>query len=104
MLDDLVKCIETLKFRMESHAASLQANEWRTRTQLIDPLLCVLGWDVSDPELVTPEHNVGPKRVDLCVAAARRRNRCCYGSQSIKYDILRREPGADDKLFDQRGH
>lgn len=67
MLDDLVKCIETLKFRMESHAASLQANEWRTRTQLIDPLLCVLGWDVSDPELVTPEHNVGPKRVDYAL-------------------------------------
>lgn len=59
MLDDLVKCIEMLQKRMVFHAESLQANEWRTRTQLIDPLLCVLGWDVSDPELVTPEFNVG---------------------------------------------
>ena len=62
MLDNLVKCIETLKSRMENHAASLQANEWRTRTQLIDPMLCVLGWDVSDPELVTPEYNTGGKK------------------------------------------
>ena len=62
MLDELVTCIETLKSRMESHAASLQANEWRTRTQLIDPMLCVLGWDVSDPELVTPEYNTGGKK------------------------------------------
>ncbi len=67
MLDDLVKCIEKLKSRMESHAASLQANEWRTRTQLIDPLLCVLGWDVSDPALVTPEYNVGRSRADYAL-------------------------------------
>ena len=67
MLNDLVNCIETLKSRMQSHAASLQANEWRTRTQLIDPLLCVLGWDVSDPVLVTPEYNVGRSRADYAL-------------------------------------
>ena len=34
MLDELVTCIETLKTRMEIHAASLQAIEWRTRTPI----------------------------------------------------------------------
>ncbi len=62
MLDQLLGCIETLRERMTTHANSLQANEWRTRTQLIDPMLCVLGWDVSDPELVTPEYNTGGKK------------------------------------------
>ncbi|MYB62835.1 MAG: hypothetical protein F4X69_15870 [Gemmatimonadetes bacterium] len=62
MLDELVKCIETLQRRMIIHAESLRANEWRTRTQLIDPLLCVLGWEVTDPAIVTPEYNVGGGR------------------------------------------
>ena len=41
---------------MKDHRNSLQRNETRTRMSLIDPLLCMLGWDVSDPELVTPEY------------------------------------------------
>lgn len=73
MLDELVTCIETLKTRMEIHAASLQANEWRTRTQLIDPLLCVLGWDVSDPDLVVPEYNTGgQKRADYALLLSKK--------------------------------
>ncbi len=67
MLDELLGCIETLRKRMTTHATSLQANEWRTRTQLIDPLLCALGWDVSDPVLVTPEYNVGRSRADYAL-------------------------------------
>ena len=31
---------------------------------LIDPLLTALGWDVSDPSLVTPEYSVGKGRAD----------------------------------------
>ena len=59
MLDDLVATIETLKTRIRDHGDSLRQNEYRTRTALIDPLLKVLGWDVSDPSLVTPEYKVG---------------------------------------------
>ena len=57
-LDDLVSMIETLQQRIGTHRQSLQQNEIRTRTALIDPLLTALGWDVSDPGLVTPEHSV----------------------------------------------
>ena len=56
MLDDLVGVIETLKTRIQDHRADLQASETRTRMALIDPLLTALGWDASDPRLVTPEY------------------------------------------------
>lgn len=70
MLDELVNCIEKLRKRMENHIESLQANEWRTRTQLIDPLLSALSWDVSDPQLVVPEYNTGGAKTGrLCVIA-----------------------------------
>ena len=66
-LDDLVSVIETLQQRIRDHGTSLRENETRTRMALIDPLLTVLGWDVSDPALVTPEYNVGGKRADYAL-------------------------------------
>lgn len=67
MLDDLVSVIETLQQRIATHRQSLQQNETRTRTALIDPLLTALGWDVSDPAMVTPEYNVSGKRADYAL-------------------------------------
>ena len=57
-LDGLVNVIETLQQRILDHRTTLQGNETRTRMALIDPLLTALGWDVSDPALVTPEYSV----------------------------------------------
>ena len=67
LLDDLVGVIETLKERIAAHGASLRENETRTRMALIDPLLQALGWDVSDPEMVTPEYSVGTSRADYAL-------------------------------------
>jgi len=64
---DLINVIETIRRRIEAHRQSLQQNETRTRTALIDPLLTALGWDVSDPGLVTPEYNVGQGRADYAL-------------------------------------
>ena len=64
MLDELVDVIETLKARIDAHRDTLQANETRTRVSLIDPLLCALGWDTADPELVTLEYDVRGKKAD----------------------------------------
>ena len=58
MLEDLVQVIEMLKQRIHDHSPTLRENETRTRMALIDPLLTVLGWDVSNPALVTPEYRV----------------------------------------------
>lgn len=65
--DHLLSVIEILKERIRIHRPSLQQNETRTRTALIDPLLTALGWDVSDPGLVTPEYGVGQGRVDYAL-------------------------------------
>ena len=73
LLDELVGVIETLKQRIRTHGATLRTNEIRTRVALIDPLLVALGWDVSDPALVTPEYTVGEGRADYAL----------HGSESI---------------------
>ncbi|MCY4172856.1 MAG: hypothetical protein OXF25_02020 [Cyanobacteria bacterium MAG CAR3_bin_5] len=65
--DDLLGVIEILKERIRIHRQLLQQNETRTRVALIDPLLTALGWDVSDPGLVTPEYSVGQGRVDYAL-------------------------------------
>ena len=58
LLDDLTGVIESLRERIGTHRASLGENETRTRMALVDPLLMALGWDVSDPAVVTPEFKV----------------------------------------------
>ncbi len=64
LLGPLVDAIETAKTRIKDHGASLKADETRTRLALIDPVLGALGWDVSDPRMVTPEYNVRGHRPD----------------------------------------
>lgn len=66
-LDDLVSVIEMLQQRIATHRQSLQQNEIRTRAALIDPMLTALGWDVSDPAVVTPEYAVGEGRADYAL-------------------------------------
>ena len=66
-LDDLVSVVETLQKRIQEHGATLRENETRTRLALIDPLLRALGWDVSDPALVTPEYNVSGRWADYAL-------------------------------------
>ncbi len=67
MLDDLVTAIQTVKARIRDHRDSLSQNEYRTRISLIDPVLNALGWDVSDPALVTHEYAVGNGRADYAL-------------------------------------
>lgn len=67
LLDDLVEVIETLKARIDDHGTVLRENETRTRMALIDPLLTALGWDTSDPALVTPEYSISHGRADYAL-------------------------------------
>ena len=67
MLDELVDVIETLKSRIDKHRSDLQKDETRTRMALINPLLQVLGWDTSDPGLVTPEYSLSNGRADYAL-------------------------------------
>ena len=68
-LDNFVSVITTLQQRIREHGTTLRSSEARTRVALIDPLLTALGWDVSDPVLVTPEYNVNGKFADYALLA-----------------------------------
>ena len=72
LLDELVTAINNVKGLLSGvHKTILSQNEYRTRLALIDPILKALGWDVSNPELVTPEYPVegkpNSKRVDYAL-------------------------------------
>ena len=67
LLQPLVEVIETVKRRIAEHGASLRENEIRTRLALIDPVLHALGWDVSDPAVVTPEFTTPNGRADYAL-------------------------------------
>ena len=66
-LDDLVARIELLRARIRAHSAALRENETRTRMALIDPLMHALGWDISDPGMVTPEYKVSSGWADYAL-------------------------------------
>ena len=63
----LASCIENLQARIRDHRGSLCNNELRTRISLIDPLLCALGWDVSDPGVVLLEYSIGKVKADYAL-------------------------------------
>ena len=67
LLDDLVNAIQTVQARIREHGNSLSQNEYRTRISLIDPVLNALGWDVSDPRLVTIEDQYSGGRPDYAL-------------------------------------
>ncbi len=67
MLDDLTKCIESIQDKIDRYGESLRKDETRTRNVLVDPLLRTLGWDVSDPGLVTVEFDAGHGRADYAL-------------------------------------
>ncbi len=58
VLDELHELIETLRSRIDLHAAELQKSEALTRYSLVDPLLRSLNWDTADPSQVVPEYSV----------------------------------------------
>lgn len=66
-LDDLQATIEKLQDKIETHRPYFSGNETATRQVLIDPLLLVLGWDVSDPEQVALEYAAGGGRADYAL-------------------------------------
>ena len=67
LLDDLVTAIQTVQQRIREHGNTLSQNEYRTRLALIDPILNALGWDVSDPNLVTIEDQWAGGRADYAL-------------------------------------
>ena len=57
-LNELIDTFEHLKNQIATHGDNLKRSETRTRQVLIDPLLRVLGWDVTDPAVVELERGI----------------------------------------------
>ena len=57
-MKELVDLIVTLKQKAAEHKDVLDKNETMTRYVLIDPLLQILGWDLSDPNVTRLEEPV----------------------------------------------
>ena len=73
VLDDLVQTIEMLKARIKKHGDHISPYEKRTRVALIDPLLCALGWDVSDPDFVEIETRTANSWADYALLDSNRK-------------------------------
>lgn len=67
ILQTLFDLVNELRQRIETHGPQLRSNEMQTRYALIDPLLRELGWDTSDPSVVTPEYSVGGGSADYAL-------------------------------------
>ena len=67
VLESLLKLVETLRERIDTHGAALRQSEALTRYALIDPLLCELGWNTEDPALVVPEFRLGRGYADYAL-------------------------------------
>lgn len=67
ILESLLDLVNELKLRIGEHESQLRSNERQTRYALIDPLLRELGWDTSDPSLVTPEIPASGGRADYAL-------------------------------------
>ena len=70
LLKELTDTIQMVRDRANNHTQYFSDGpepEWRTRVGLIDPVLRVLGWDVSDPTQVEVEYPVQLKRADYAL-------------------------------------
>ena len=66
-LESLLALVQTLRERIDTHGDALRQSEALTRYALIDPMLRELGWDTSDPALVTPEYRSGTGSADYAL-------------------------------------
>ena len=67
LIEPVASEIENLSDRIARNRSAVSANETATRNYLIEPLLRTLGWDIADPDLVTPEYSAGQGRVDYAL-------------------------------------
>ena len=54
-MQELIETIEAIRGKINEHHVKLSSSESMTRYALIDPLLNALGWNLSDPSVVSTE-------------------------------------------------
>ena len=102
LLDDLVTAIQTVQGRIREHGNTLSQNEYRTRLALIDPVLNALGWDVSDPALVTPEYQAGNGRADYALLGLDRKPRAFIEAKRLNEPLESHQDQVFKYTWDQK--
>ena len=95
IMTKLASCIENLQIRIREHRSSLSKNELRTRVSLIDPLLCALGWDVSDPRMITLEYSIDAIRADYALLGEGDKPVAILETKKLGSDLSHNHPHAD---------
>lgn len=66
---ELAATLRDVRDRIENNRSTYSGNETNTRNGLINPVLERLGWDVTDPDLVSAEYPMGGGKVDYVLKA-----------------------------------
>ncbi len=101
-MPELESVIQTIRSRLSRGA---YVNETMVRTQIVQPILQGLGWDVYDPDKVCDEYSLRLKtttrRIDLALCVSNRNPRCIVELKSTKYALKQAgESAADQQLFE----
>lgn len=106
MAQDLTTVLRTIRGGI---ARKAYPNETSVRTQIVQPILAALGWDVFDPDQVCDEFPLTMKgttrRIDVALCVSNRNPRCIMELKSTTYDLkeIGRSDG-DQQLFEYAFH
>ncbi len=105
-MPDLANVLGTIRHGISRNA---YPNETAVRTQIVQPILHALGWDVYDPEQVCAEYSLRLKtttrRIDLALCVSNRNPRCIVELKSTEHALktIGRSDG-DRQLFEYSFH
>ena len=105
-MPDLARVLGTIRRGISRNA---YPNETAVRTQIVQPILHALGWDVYDPGQVCAEYSLrlktATRRIDLALCVSNRNPRCIVELKSTEYVLkqIGRSDG-DRQLFEYSFH
>lgn len=103
---DLPRILDKIRYGISRGA---YPNETAVRTQIVQPILHGLGWDVYDPDHVCAEYplrlKTATRRIDLALCVSNRNPRCIVELKSTEYALkqIGRSDG-DRQLFEYSFH
>ncbi len=105
-MTDIAKVIEKIR---RGISQDKYPNETAVRTQVIQPVLHALGWDVYNPDHVCAEYSLKLKtttrRIDLALCVSNRNPRCIIELKSTGHDLKQPAGSAGDRqLFEYSFH
>ena len=58
-IEDVSWAIDEVAEIADAHEEIISQNETATRYSCIDPIICAMGWDLTDPDEVRVEYTIG---------------------------------------------